>query len=99
VLFPRRGKIKIAPDAVPGVKAFTTPPARPVGDVDPSRFSKKDRKNFMVIGSRSAFECVAILEYLYEVSEVEMDTFNSYYKSLEEISKMLFSMIWKLESN
>jgi len=53
----------------------------------------------MVIARGSAFECVAILEYLYEVSEVDMDTFNSYYKRLEEISKMLFSMIRKLESN
>jgi four helix bundle protein len=29
-----------------------------------SRFSNKDRKNFFVIVRGSAFECVAILEYL-----------------------------------
>jgi four helix bundle protein len=30
-----------------------------------SRFSNKDRKNFFVIARGSAFECVAILEYLH----------------------------------
>lgn len=29
-----------------------------------SRFSKKDRKNFMIISRGSVFECVAILDYL-----------------------------------
>ena len=64
-----------------------------------SRFSNKDRKNFMVIARGSAFECAAILEYLYEVSEIDKDIYTGYVSRLEEISKMLFSLIKKLENN
>jgi len=35
-----------------------------------SRFSNRDRKNFLIIARGSAFECVAILEYLYEMNEL-----------------------------
>jgi four helix bundle protein len=50
-----------------------------------SRFSKKDRKNFMVVARGSAFEYAAILEYLFEVSEIDKDTYSNYFESLEEI--------------
>jgi len=36
-----------------------------------SRFSNKDRKNFMVIARGSAFESAAILEYLYDISVIQ----------------------------
>jgi four helix bundle protein len=36
-----------------------------------SRFSNKDRRNFMVISRGSAFECVAILEYLVENEQID----------------------------
>ena len=62
-----------------------------------SRFSNKDRKNFMVIARGSAFECAAILEYLYEVSEIDKDIYTNYIQSLEEISKMLFGLIRGLD--
>jgi len=62
-----------------------------------SRFSNKDRKNFMVVARGSAFECAAILEYLYEVSELDKDAYANYVKSLEEISKMLFGLIRGLD--
>ena len=58
-----------------------------------SRFSNKDRKNFMVVARGSAFECAAIIEYLYEVSEIDKDSYNNYLNSLEEISKMLYGLI------
>ena len=61
-----------------------------------SRFSNKDRKNFMVIARGSAFECVAILEYLYETNEITRTDFVKYQDQLEEISKMLFALIRKL---
>ena len=36
-----------------------------------SRFSNRDRKNFMVIARGSAFECDAILEYLSEIGKIQ----------------------------
>jgi four helix bundle protein len=62
-----------------------------------SRFSNKDRKNFMVVARGSAFECAAIIEYLYEVSEIDKDSYINFFNSLEEISKMLFGLIRGLD--
>ena len=62
-----------------------------------SRFSNKDRKNFMVVARGSAFECAAIIEYLYEVSEIDKGVLVSYLNSLEEISKMLYGLIRGLD--
>ena len=64
-----------------------------------SRFSNKDRKNFMVIARGSAFECAAILEYLYEVLEIVKDSYVNFLNTLEEISKMLFGLIRGLNKN
>jgi four helix bundle protein len=61
-----------------------------------SRFSNKDRKNFMVVARGSAFECAAIMEYLVETKEIVQDVFDDYEKKLEEISKMLFGLIKSL---
>lgn len=62
-----------------------------------SRFSKKDRKNFMVISKGSAFECVAILDYLKDQNQISLQEHQAFYSSLEELSKMLFGLIRKLE--
>jgi four helix bundle protein len=62
-----------------------------------SRFSNKDRKNFMVVARGSAFECAAIIDYLHEVSEIDKDTYINYLNILEEISKMLFGLIRGLD--
>ena len=62
-----------------------------------SRFSNKDRKNFLIIARGSAFECVAILEYLFEMQEITQEAFHGYISKLEEISRMLFSLIRKLD--
>lgn len=62
-----------------------------------SRFSNRDRKNFFVIARGSAFECVAIMEYLLESDEITRNDFDSYFEKLEEISKMLFALIRNLE--
>ena len=51
----------------------------------------------MVVARGSAFECAAIIEYLYEVSEIDKDTYMNYLNSLEEISKMLFGLIRGLD--
>ncbi len=64
-----------------------------------SRFSNRDRKNFLTIARGSAFECVAILEYLADNGEIDKDIFDNFYKAFEEISKMLYALIKKLENN
>jgi len=62
-----------------------------------SRFSNKDRKNFFVIARGSAFECAAILEYLFETEEITQQGFLESEQRLEEISKMLFGLIKNLD--
>ncbi len=62
-----------------------------------SRFSNKDRKNFMVIARGSAFECVAILEYLVRVNEINEELFKDLEMRLDELSMMLDGLIRKLE--
>ena len=62
-----------------------------------SRFSNKDRKNFFLIARGSAFECVAILEYLQETKEITQQVFLESEQRLEEISKMLFGLIKNLD--
>jgi four helix bundle protein len=62
-----------------------------------SRFSNKDRKNFMIVARGSAFECAAIIEYLHEVCEINKCSYDSYLNCLEEISKMLYGLIRGLD--
>ena len=64
-----------------------------------SRFSNKDRKNFMVVARGSAFESAAILEYLFEISEIKEEDYHNFLSDLEQISKMLFSLIQHLDKN
>lgn len=63
-----------------------------------SRFSNKDRKNFMVIARGSAFECVAILEYLTQADEISNQVYQELEFKLDEISRMLFGLIKKLSA-
>lgn len=51
----------------------------------------------MVVARGSAFECAAILEYLYEVLEIDEDSYVNYLNNLEEISKMLYGLIRGLD--
>ncbi len=62
-----------------------------------SRFSNKDRRNFLIIARGSAFECVAIFDFLHDNHLIEESFFKKNYDNLEEISKMLFGLISKLE--
>jgi len=64
-----------------------------------SRFSNKDRRNFMVIARGSAFECVAILEYLTNIGEISNTNYLDLESKLDEISRMLFGLIKKLSRN
>jgi four helix bundle protein len=64
-----------------------------------SRFSNKDRRNFLIISRGSAFECVAVFDYLNDNEEISREIYETFYARLEEISKMLYALIKKLEGN
>lgn len=57
------------------------------------RFTKPDKRNFYVIARGSAFECVAIFDYLKDIKSINDDIFKEFYSDAEEISKMLFALI------
>ena len=63
-----------------------------------SRFGNRDRKNFLVISRGSVFECASILEFLVEMNQVNTEIYNRLYNILEELSKMLFALIKKLDN-
>ncbi|MDD3637852.1 MAG: four helix bundle protein [Bacteroidales bacterium] len=60
------------------------------------RYSKADKRNFYVIARGSVFECVAIFDYLKDIQAIEQDDFITFYNDLDELSRMLFSMIKNL---
>jgi four helix bundle protein len=62
-----------------------------------SRFSNRDRKNFIVIARGSTFECAAIMEYLFDNGLITQNEFDFYYLMLDELSRMLFGLIKKLD--
>ncbi len=57
------------------------------------RYSKADKRNFYVISRGSTFECVAIFDYLKDIKALDENLFKSFYTDLDELSRMLFSMI------
>ena len=63
-----------------------------------SRFSNKDRKNFLTIARGSAFECAAIIDYLCDNKLISNEIFQNFENRLVEISKILFALIKKLEN-
>ena len=64
-----------------------------------SRFSKPDRRNFLVISRGSAFECVAVLDVLKEETVLSPEEFKAFYGKADELSRMLFRMIGNLTVN
>ena len=61
------------------------------------RPTSKDRRNFYVIARSSAFECASIIEFLHSQEEVSLHNKEEWLAGDEEISKMLYAMIRKLE--
>ena len=62
-----------------------------------SRFGNRDRRHFLIIARGSVFECAAILEFLHQQTLIDPDSFKEATTMLEEISKMLFGLIRRLE--
>ena len=62
-----------------------------------SRFSKPDRKNFLVSARGSLFECVAILDILRDKSDITGTEYQKYYTRGVELSRMIFAIIRQLQ--
>ena len=60
------------------------------------KFSKPDRKNYFVTARGSVFECVAILDILNDGGIIKSDSFETYLKSADELSRILYAMIKNL---
>jgi len=61
------------------------------------RFSRKDRRNFFVIARSSLLECIAIFDILSDQNYISKSRFQQIEDEADEISRMLFSLIRKLE--
>lgn len=62
-----------------------------------AKFSEKDRKNFYVTARGSAFECSALITFLFDEAEITNQDIQLINPLYEEVSRMLFSMIRNLE--
>jgi four helix bundle protein len=62
-----------------------------------AKFSNKDRRNFYVTARGSAFESASVINFLNDEDEIPSDLCKELISNLEEISRMLFTMIKNLE--
>ena len=61
-----------------------------------SRFTKPSKANFYVIARGSAFECVAIFDFLKDQGAISNEQHQKFYGVCEELSRMLFQMVKNL---
>jgi four helix bundle protein len=61
------------------------------------RNSPRDKKNFQVIARGSALECSSLITFLHHEAEIDGKLKEDLLSLLEEISKMLYTMIRNLE--
>ncbi|MDP2676268.1 MAG: four helix bundle protein [bacterium] len=57
------------------------------------KFSKPDKKRFYIIARGSVYECVSLLELIYDDRLIDEKRFRYFYEKYEEISKMLLGLI------
>src|SRR5688572_15238249 len=62
-----------------------------------AKFSIRDRRNFFITARSSVFECAAIMEFLAAESEIPTSLNEQFGAILNEISRMLFTMIKNLD--
>ena len=61
------------------------------------RFTNPDKRKFYIIARGSLFESTAILDFLLDEEVIDRLKYDRFYRLAEELSKMLFVMIRKLE--
>jgi four helix bundle protein len=57
------------------------------------RYSRADKKNFYIIARGSVFECVAIIDILFDMGLIDDIKKAGFYGKLEELSKMISGLI------
>ena len=57
------------------------------------KFSKADKRNFYTTARGSTYECVSLLEIIFEENQIDKNKFDDFYNKLETISKMLLGLI------
>lgn len=62
-----------------------------------AKFTNKDRRSFFVIARGSVFESAALIDILYSENEISIGLKEELENGLEEISKILYTMIKNLE--
>ena len=60
------------------------------------RFSKAEKKNFYVMARGSVYECTAIFQIMLRIRVIDHKRYKNFYKSCEEMSKMLNALITNL---
>ncbi|PLX14564.1 MAG: four helix bundle protein [Marinilabiliales bacterium] len=61
------------------------------------RMSKADKKHFITISRGSIFECVAILQSIYDLNLINEDLYIELYSDYEKASKMLLGLFRSFE--
>lgn len=61
------------------------------------RMTNPDKKKFYITARSSVFECVAILQIMYDTNLVEKSFYDDLYTNFEKVSRMLLGMIRSLE--
>ena len=57
------------------------------------RYTKADKRNFYIIARGSIFECVAVIDILHDMGKISGQIKDDYYRTLEELSKMVSGLI------
>ena len=57
------------------------------------KFTKPDKRKFYAIARGSCYECVSLMEIIFEEKQVDKNVFDNYYNEFEQISKMLLRLI------
>jgi len=57
------------------------------------KFSKADKRNFYTISRGSVYECVSLLELIFDENQITKERFDDFYQKFETLSKMLLGLI------
>ncbi|MBK6948860.1 MAG: four helix bundle protein [Haliscomenobacter sp.] len=61
------------------------------------RMTGPDKKKFYVTARSSVFECVAILQIMYDMEFVDKEFYDDLYAGFDKVSRMLLGMIRSFE--